>query len=102
MIRMDTNVPTASARRNPNVYRYVAGRCVIQMAKMETPKEATSDNRWAASVIIASEPAKYPPINSHAANKRHKTRAPERRCTPELQQASDLVVVRLLDPWPCP
>ena len=32
------------------------------MAKMETPKEATSDSKWAASVIIASEPAKYPQL----------------------------------------
>ena len=50
--------PTISTRWKPKVARAVRGRSAIQTALSEMPKEAASLSRCAASVMIASEPAR--------------------------------------------
>ena len=49
------------ARYHPKLIFLVAGRVATHKLNNEIMKEAKSVNKWAASVAIANEFAKYPP-----------------------------------------
>jgi hypothetical protein len=49
------------ARYHPKLIFLVAGLVATHKLKSEIMKEAKSVNKWAASVAIANEFAKYPP-----------------------------------------
>lgn len=58
MKKRDTNEPIASVRWNPKVNLEFAGRCAMYTAIIEIRNPEISLNKWAASVMMASEDAK--------------------------------------------
>lgn len=58
--------PSTSARWYPKVMYLVGGFFPIQSARSDIKNPIKSENKWAASVMIAKLPAKYPPSNSAA------------------------------------
>jgi hypothetical protein len=73
--KIESSAPSTSARWYPKEKTASAGRAVIASASSETMKPATSLSMCAASVRIASEPARMPPTISIAMKRRARRQA---------------------------
>ena len=63
-----SSAPSTSALLKPNESTAVGRRLARRSATSETANPTTSESRWAASVTMASDPARRPPTTSAAMN----------------------------------
>mmetsp|Transcript_28415 Transcript_28415/g.71364 ORF Transcript_28415/g.71364 Transcript_28415/m.71364 type:complete len:236 (-) Transcript_28415:180-887(-) len=78
MVSTEIKAPMISARPWPKVALELAGRSARCIAKRDTSMAHTSVSKWAASVMMASEFARYPPTISATMNTRVKPTAARR------------------------